>query len=94
MRALFSIVSLLVVVALVGLLAARQFKGGVPAPGAPEVASPGIAPAPSAASPDGRSAGASNVREQSRQLQGRVRDDLSRALQQGAAARNDAEPAR
>lgn len=77
MRALFGVVSLLVVLAVLGLFAARQLK-------AP------IAPATGLAAGDAqRLAPAANPREQSQQVQERVKTDVSQALEQGAAARRD-----
>jgi hypothetical protein len=70
MRAIFGVVSLLVVVAVVGVLASRQLKAVNAATGA--------APAGAATVPAG------NVREQSQQLQQRVMRDVAGALQQGA----------
>ena len=72
MRALFGVVSLLVVLAAVGLLVARQLKVGVPV--LPLAAS---APMPAAAT----------VREQTQQLQERVKNDIGNALEHGAAVR-------
>ena len=70
MRILFSVVSLLVVVAIVGVMASRQLKA---------VATPSVAmPAASATSP------AATPREQSRQLQEQIQRDINQALEQGA----------
>jgi Tfp pilus assembly protein PilE len=71
MKAIFGVVSLLVVLAIAGVLASRQMKavGSVPA-------STGV---PAAA----------NANEQSRQMQERVRQDLNKALEQGAAKRDE-----
>ena len=75
MRAVFGVVSLLVVLAIVGMLASRQIKAvntsvssaaGQALPGAASVAAAGT------------------VREQSQQLQQRVADDVAKAMQQGA----------
>jgi len=70
MRAMFGVVSLLVVLAIVGIVASRQLKA---------VNAVGVAPATST-SP----APAGNVREQSQQLQQRMKSDVAGALQQGA----------
>ena len=82
MKALFGVVSLLVVLALVALLAVRQMKAGVPA----------MPPSTSGAEAGATSPGAAsaNVREQARQLQERVQGDVTKALEQGAAARQEA----
>ena len=77
MRALFSIVSLLVVLAIVGILAAKQMKTAAPTLDRAASSVPGLA------APTG------NVREQSQQLQQRVKSDVSKALEQGAAARTE-----
>ena len=79
MRALFGVVSLLVVLAAVGLLAARQLKVAVPVLPPAVSAPPESAPMPAAAT----------VREQSQQLQDRVKSDIGKALEQGAAARKE-----
>ncbi|MEO6409843.1 MAG: hypothetical protein ABIO45_13970 [Burkholderiaceae bacterium] len=82
MRAIFGVVSLLIVLAIIGGVAVKQMRASSQATGqaaliaAPPTADGAAAPAP-----------AGNVREQSQQLQQRVRDDVSRALEQGAAAR-------
>lgn len=73
MRALFGVVSLLIVLAVVGTLVKKQL-GAV---------SQSVAPASPPAS--------GNVREQSQQLQERVRSDVTKALDQGAAGSADAE---
>lgn len=89
MKALFGIVSLLVVLAAVGLLTARSLHG-TPSLGT------AVAPAATAtrteaatatvAAPSTGAAGAT-LREQSQRLQQRVADDAAHALEQGAAAR-------
>jgi hypothetical protein len=71
MRAIFGVVSLLVVLAVIGFVASRQLKAVSTAPAA--------APLPGPAEPP-----AANVREQSLQLQQRVKRDAAAALQQGA----------
>ena len=68
MRAIFSIVSLLVVLAIVGVLAKRQLQGTGQVVGA-------AAPAAS---------GAANVVEQSRQMQQQIKSDVGKLLEQGA----------
>ena len=82
MKALFGIVSLLVALAVVGVLAARSIHG---------TAAVGIASAPAAAPPTAPRAAplaeTATLHEQSQRLQQRVADDVARALEQGAAAR-------
>jgi hypothetical protein len=75
---LFGMVGLLVALAIVGLLAMKQLRatGQVAAQALPAL--PGAARTASEA-----------VREQSRQLQQRVKSDVDQALQQGAASRGD-----
>lgn len=84
MKALFGVVSLLVALAIVGLLAVRQLKAvgqiGTPPPAAAATTPPELASLPALA-------GSGTVREQSVQLQKRVGDDVAKALSQGAAAR-------
>ena len=80
MRAVFGIVSLLVVLVAVGMLAARQLKTAVPTLPPSVVPTAGIASAPALPG---------NGREQSQQLQQRVQNDVAEALKQGAAARKD-----
>jgi len=71
MKAMFGVVSLLVALAIVGFLAARQLKTAAPSAVSGDVAASGT------------------VREQSQQIQQKVKDDVTKALQQGAAARKD-----
>jgi hypothetical protein len=79
MRAVFGVVSLLIVLAVVGLLATRQLKsiGASTAAMAPPQRSAASGPSPA------------TVREQAQQVQQRVKADVGRALEQGAAARKD-----
>ena len=80
MRAIFGVVSLLLVLAVVGVLAMRQLRATGQAVGTAlpaETVSASGAPAASA-------------REQSQQLQQRVHSDVTKALEQGAAARKEA----
>lgn len=66
MRVVFGVVSLLIVLAIVGMLAKTQLRAvGV------------VAPQPAGDA-------ASTVPQQAQQIQQRVRDDVTRALQQGA----------
>jgi hypothetical protein len=78
MRAVFGLISLLVVLAVVGILASRQL-------GATRAAVRASPSAPEAATP-----AATDVRAASRQLQERAKDDVVRALQEGAARRDAA----
>ena len=81
MKAMFGVVSLLIVLAIVGLLAVRQLKSG--APSAVSASTATAAQAAGVAVPDG---GASaTVRDQAQQIQQKVKDDVAKALQQGAA---------
>ena len=86
MRALFGIASLLVVLAIVGILAMKQMKAvngsvGSAAATLPSGATPMASPG----------AETGNVREQSLQLQQRVTNDVAKSLQQGAARNEDAQ---
>lgn len=78
MRAIFSVVSLLVVAAVVGLLVMKQLKSAAPL-GAAEV------PGASASAP---TLSGTPV-QQSQQIQERVRNDVAQALEQAAAARKE-----
>jgi hypothetical protein len=78
MRTLFSLVGLLVVVAIVILLAKKQLQAV-----APSVA-PTATPATAGAAP--------TVQEQSRGVQQKVLQDVNRALEQGAARTGDSQP--
>jgi hypothetical protein len=80
MRAVLGLVSLLVVLAIVGLIASKQLKG---APGKLSPAS--IAASATVGLPTG------TVREQSQQLQDKVRSDVNKALQQGAQREESAQ---
>ena len=83
MRALFGIVSLLVVLAIVGIVAKKQLQA---------VHNVGASLPPAQTSTDGGTTAApaaSTVRAQSQQMQQKVLDDVNRALQQGAD-RNEA----
>lgn len=77
MKALFGIVSLLVALAVVGLLVARQLQA----------VAPSVAPGAAGAAGVPAFVASGNVREQSQQLQRKVQDDVVKALEQGAAAR-------
>lgn len=80
MRAIFGVVSLLVVLAIVGLLASRQMKTAVGV----SAGADGAVAASSAVAP-------ATVREQSQQIQDKVRDDVARALEQSAARKEEAD---
>ncbi|MEO8153065.1 MAG: hypothetical protein ABI605_08350 [Rhizobacter sp.] len=76
MRAVFGVVSLMIVVALVGLLAGRQLR-----------AMRGEAPPASA----GAASAPVTVRQQSLQIQDKVVNDVTKALEQGAARKEEAD---
>ncbi len=83
MRAIFGVVSLLVVLAIIGILAKKQLQA---------VHNVGASLPPAQTSADGTptaAPAASTVRAQSQQMQQRVVDDVNKALQQGAN-RNEA----
>jgi len=84
MRALFGVVSLLIVLAVVGIAAKKQLQS---------VNNLGAAMPPAQTSGDASTVApvASTVRAQSQQLQQRVADDVNKALQQGAARNESAE---
>jgi hypothetical protein len=77
MRAIFGVVSLLVMVAIVGLLASRQLKTVNSS-----VSSAAAQAAPAGAS--GAPALAGTVPEQSRQVQQQFVNDVTKAMEQGA----------
>lgn len=78
MKALFGVVSLLIVLAIVGIVAKKQLHA---------VNNVGMSLPPVQTSTDTSTAApaASTVRAQSQQIQQRVVDDVNKALQQGAA---------
>jgi hypothetical protein len=76
MRALFGLVGLLIVVAIIAMIAKKQLQAVVPS----------IVPA----APAGASA--QTVPEQSRAAQQKVLQDVNRALEQGAARASDSQP--
>ena len=81
MKALFGVVSLLVVLAIVGLIAVKQLKA---------VARVGVASVPGAeASAAPQITGSGNVRQQAQQVQSKVVDDVAKAMKQGSEARRD-----
>lgn len=88
MRALFGVVGLLLTLAIVGIVAVRQLNavgrsvGAAPGGSATSSAAPSTTPS---------TAPAGNVAEQSRQLQDKVRADVAKSLEQGAARNDEAE---
>jgi len=78
MRALFSLVGLLIVVAVIAMVAKKQLQAVAPA----------VLPAPPATA-DG---GTPTVAEQSRAAQQKVLQDVNRALEQGAARSEGSQP--
>ena len=81
MKALLGMVSLLVALAIVGMIAVKQLKA-VGKTGAPAATSADV---PAAA----QMSGSGTIREQSRELQNKVANDVTKALNQGAAARQE-----
>jgi hypothetical protein len=79
-RAIFGVVSLLVALVIVGLLASRQMKTAT-----------GVSQAADSTAAASSSAPPATVREQSQQIQDKVRDDLARALEQSAPRREEAD---
>ena len=79
MRAIFGVVSLLVVLAVVGVLAMKQLKAVDKSVGA------SLPPAQGGAETAAPAAPASTVRGQSQQVQQRVVGEVDKALEQGAA---------
>lgn len=77
MRAVFGVLSLLVVVGIVGVLVSKQMK-------AMKVTTGVVTGAPA-------DAASATVRQQSQQIQQKVADDVTKALQQGAARNEQAE---
>ena len=81
MKALFGVVSLLVALAIVGLLAVKQLKA-VGKGGSPVAASVDTPAVP-------QMSGSGTIRDQSRELQNKVANDVNKAMNQGAQARKD-----
>jgi len=79
MRALFGVVSLLVVLAIVGLISVKQLKA-VNRVGTAASANADVAQVP-------QMSGSGSVRDQAQQLQQQVANDVTKAMNQGAAAR-------
>jgi hypothetical protein len=82
MKALFGVVSLLVALAIVGLVAVKQLKA-VGHVGASAVSEAGVPAVPAMS-------GSGTVREQARQLENKVAGDVAKAMAQGAAAHDAA----
>jgi hypothetical protein len=81
MRAMFGVVSLLVVLAIVGLIAVKQLKAVGHVAAAP-AAEAGLPPVPAMS-------GSGTVNEQAVQLENKVANDIVKAMNQGAQARKD-----
>ena len=79
MRALFGVVSLLVALAVIGVIASRQLKAGI-GPLATTADTAASAPAP-----------AGTPAQQSQQLQSQVKDDIAKAFEAGKAQRDEAD---
>jgi hypothetical protein len=77
MKGLFGLVSLLIALAIVGFIAVKQLRS---------VGQVSVVPSGDV---NKVSPGGGTVREQSQQLQQKVRGDVVKALEQGAAARKD-----
>jgi len=81
LRALFGVVSLLVVLAIVGVLASKAMRHS-----APSVVTVDGVPLSGAALP-----ASGNAAQQARQMEQKVRDDVARALEQGTRRNEDAD---
>ena len=75
MKAVFGVVSLLIVFAIVGFVAGKQLRALRQVPSTAASATAATASA---------GAGSANGRDQAQQLQQKVRDDVAKALEQGA----------
>ena len=84
MRALFGVVSLLIVLAIVGIAAKKQLQ-------AVNNVGASLPPAQTGTDVTTVAPAASTVRAQSQQLQQKVADDVNKALQQGAARGDSAD---
>jgi hypothetical protein len=83
MKAMFGVVSLLVVLAIVGIVATRQLKAvGHIAGAAPSTDAGASAPLP-------QISGSVPVSSQARQIETQVANDIAKAMQQGAARQAD-----
>lgn len=86
MRMIFGLVSLLLVVAVIGILAKKQLNSVASLPAVPQTATGSASSAsPTATVP-------SNVREQSQQMPQQVRDQIGQAMEAAAAARAQVDP--
>ena len=81
MRAVLGVVSLLVALAIVGVVATKRLNA---VKGSVGVSLP-------AASSSAEGAAILNVRQQSQQLQQRVNDDVAKAMEQAASRRDEAD---
>ncbi len=79
MKAIFGVISLLVALAIVGLIAVKQLKA------VGKTGSPASADAPAVP----QMSGSGTIRDQSRELQNKVANDAIKAMNQGAAARQE-----
>ena len=80
MKALFGVVSLLVVLAIVGLIAVKQLKTVGQIGGSMADTAQGVPAMP-------QMSGSGTVRDRSRELQNKVANDAIKAMNQGAEAR-------
>ena len=80
MKAVFGVVSLLVALAIVGLVAVKQLKAVGQGGGPTAAAAAGVPAVP-------QMSGSGTVRDQSRELQNRVANEAMKAMNQGAEAR-------
>jgi uncharacterized protein (DUF697 family) len=87
MKAMFGLVSLLVALAIVGLLAVKQLRSAAPSVATGSTSSATAAAAAGVSLPSVAASG--TVREQSLQIQKKVQDDVAKALQQGVDARKE-----
>jgi len=83
MRGLFGLVSLLIVLAIVGVLAMKQMRAVNSSVGA------SLPPAQSGVETARAGPAASDVHSESRQAPQRLANEMSKALEQGAAARKE-----
>jgi hypothetical protein len=83
MKAMFGVVSLLVALAIVGLVAVKQLKA------VGKVGSSASAPASVDGAAVPQMSGSGSVAQQSRDLRNQVAGDIAKAMNQGAAARRE-----
>lgn len=81
MKAIFGVVSLLVVLALVGILAKKQLESSRTMPSVPGLNAPQVT-SPERSTPTDASGSANTVQQQSQQLQSQVKQSVESALQQ------------